>query len=263
MLNRNIFFVACTVLALVVIVGIVSVASRSAHSPEQNVATSTSGDAASTAKGDYTIEQVPLPTLESLMPNLGHAIAFGASVPSDARVVLQKSIDAVTTRLTKDPTSAADWYNLAIYYHEADDFDAAAAVWKFLVRVLPNNSLAYENLGKLYHFDLKDYPKAESYFTQAIAINQNNWDLYNELYELYVYSYKQGGSAAVDILNKAAAALPTSSAPYFTLGTYYRDKGDAADARAAFEKAMDRARSTGDVNAMNLIGAELSKLSTQ
>ena len=252
-------FSGLIIAALLIILGIGYFAAKHAEIP---AVTPASSEATTTSiqGGGYTIEQIPLS--QSTMPDLDHQITFDASVPSDVRTILQNDVTETAARLKKDPTNAADWFNLGIYYHEADDFNAAAQVWVFLTKVVapPGNAVALENLGKLYALDLKDFPKAESYFNQAIAADSSTIDPYMELYQLYLYSYKQNTSAAVDTLNRAAAAFPSDYSAYLVLGGYYSDKGDTADARIALNKAMDRARAAGDVNAMASIGAQLAKL---
>ena len=224
------------------------------------VATTTDATPGVVHGNGYTIEEVPVGTLESIAPDLDRKIVFGATVPQEIRKVLQAKVDATTARLKKDLTLSEDWYNLAIYYHEANDYDGARIVWEFLIKAVPENPVAYENLGKLYHYDLKLYVKAESYLKLGITKDPKNYDAYNELYLLYLYSYKQNTTAAVDILNTAAKALPTDYTPYYVLGTYYRDKGDTANAKSAFTKAMDRARAAANVNGIKIIGDELAKL---
>ena len=209
----------------------------------------------------YTIEQVPV-SESPAAPSLDHKITFGANVPTDVRVTITSGAATVALRLKKDPTNGADWFSLAIWYHTAEDFAAARDVWLFLAKAVtpPGNAVALDNLGKLFHYDLKDYPKAESYFKQAIAADPESMNAYDDLYQLYFYSYKQGTSAAADILNKEAAQFPKSYAPYLALGTYYAGKGQTADARTVLNKAMDRARAAEDVAGMKAIGDELAKL---
>lgn len=258
MTSKTLIIGASLIVAIAAILGIAYLAVKSNPSLSQ-LATTTPDVTASTSMPGYTIEQVPIEGSGISLPDLDRKVLFAASIPADARIILQGQINATVANLKKNPNSVADWYNLAIYYHEADDFDGARLVWEFLVKAAPNNPVAYENLGKLYHFDLKDFPKAEMYFKEAMTIDKT-MDPYLELYELYDYSYKKDTSLAVDTLNIAAQKFATSSIPYDTLGDYYRTKGDTTDARAAFTKALDRARANGDVQAMAAIGKEISEL---
>ncbi len=260
-MNSKVYsFGVAIIIVLLGILGIAYVAAKRAQTVSE--APTSQPVATTTSTPGYTIKKVPLDTLQSIMPSLDRKIVFGQSVPADARALLQAQVDRAVLALKKDSTNGNEWYNLAIYYHEADDFEGARLVWEFLTKGVPPpaNAVAYENLGKLYHFDLKEYPKAEANFTAAMKANPTSIDPYMELYELYLYSYKKETTAAVDILTEAAMKFPENSDPYYVLGTYYRDKGDATDARIAFNKAMDRARSAANVSAISTIGAELAKL---
>src|SRR3989344_7423213 len=133
-----------------------------------------SGQATDTdlAPPGYTITPIPLDdTIRSPLPDLSRGIAFSESVPEPARVALTEQARSLAAILNDDPTRADSWFNLAIVYHSANDYDGARMVWEFLTKVVPEDTTSYDNLGKLYHFSLRDYPKAESYFNQSIAVN--------------------------------------------------------------------------------------------
>src|SRR5262249_18069322 len=155
--------IAC---ALLVIFGIAYVAGRNPAASPGNSATGTPAVTASTTGGGYTIEEVPLPTLESIEPDLNHTAVFRADVPSDVRVTLAAQVSQLSQGLKNNPTDASAWLNLALAYDEAEDYAAARDVWVFLTKAIPDDPTSYENLGKLYHFDLKDFPKAETYFKE-------------------------------------------------------------------------------------------------
>jgi tetratricopeptide (TPR) repeat protein len=210
--------------------------------------------------GGYAIEQLPVDDIRKLMPSLTRTVAYGAGVTPEVKAIVEKSVAELALRLQKDPTQASDWLNLGVMYHAVNDYRGAEEVWIFLTKVIPTDTTAYDNLGKLYHFDLKDFPKAEQYFKRSIAIASTSTTPYIELFTLYRYSYKKDTSAAADTLMAWAKAIPESVDPYFSLGLYYRDQGRTAEAKEALTHAMDMARSAGDVELMAKIGPELQKL---
>jgi Tfp pilus assembly protein PilF len=57
--------------------------------------------------------------------------------------------------------------------------------------------------------------------------------------------YKQGTSAAEDILKKGAAAIPDSVDIHVQLARYYKAKGDAADAKTQYDAAIGAANKNG------------------
>lgn len=208
----------------------------------------------------YTITKLPIPELKEVMPDLSRKVAFSDSIPLELRSQIEAKVQALAASLTEDPTRSEDWFNLAILYHIANDYDGAKEIWEFLIKVAPTDTTAYDNLGKLYHFSLKDYPKAEQYFTQSISVNPNLLTPYRELFDLYRYSYKTSTSAAIDILNKAMKKFPEDVGLYVLLGEYHRDRGNVAAAREAYTKAVDLARAANDIVLVHAIGEELARL---
>jgi tetratricopeptide (TPR) repeat protein len=222
-----------------------------------------SGEASTTVTGPgYTIHELPPETLADIEPNLDRGITFGAEVPADARVALQASVASAVTTLKKDPTNAEAWLNLGLYYDEADDYKGAEEVWQFLTKVAskPGVSVPYANLAKLYYFQYRNYAQAEVYFKDALSANPKDESTYLDLASMYHLDYKQQTTLAADTLTEAAAEFPQDPTPYAVLGGYYRDAGDYADARVAFQKAIDRARAAGNMSAVNALGDELAKL---
>lgn len=213
-----------------------------------------------TTTPNYSIELLDDGGVREIMPNLDRGIIFSDSVPEAARVSMQKNYDAAVLRLKEDPMRADDWFNLGIYYHAANDYKGAEEVWLFLVKVVPTTATPLDNLGKMYKFGLKDFPKAESYFKQSIAVNPDSTTPYFELFELYRYLYKTNTTAAVDIITEAAKKFPENSDPHMILGAYYRDIKNYAGARAEFTKALDIARNLKNVQLIDAIGDEIANL---
>lgn len=208
---------------------------------------------------NYTIEEIPSAGIESIMPNLSRQVRYDASFPEDARAILNEQFTEITERLREDALRADDWFNLAIIYHTANDYEGARLIWEFLTEVIPNDSTAHDNLGKLYHFSLKDFPKSEASFRKSIELNPESIAPYIELHNLYRYSYKTNTSAGEDILRQAMVRFPDNFNLYLFLASYHADRGDRPRAREVLLEGMDKARDAGDVDAMAQIGAELER----
>jgi tetratricopeptide (TPR) repeat protein len=133
-------------------------------------------------------------------------------------------------------------------------------VWEFLVEIIPNDTTAYDNLGKLYHFTIKDFSQSESYFNQSRTINPNNINAYLGLFELYRYSYKTETNAARAILNQAIAKFPERLDLVLTLGAYERERGNMSEARSILEAGLNKARDANDVAFITAFGNELSRI---
>lgn len=217
-------------------------------------------DIGATTTPNYTIELIDDSGVRDIMPNLDRGVTFSASVPEAARVSIQKNYDAAVARLKEDPMRADDWFNLGIFYHAANDYKGAEEVWLFLLKVVPTSATPLDNLGKMYKFDLKDFPKSEAYFKQSIALNPDSTTPYFELFELYRYLYKTNTTAAVDIITEAANKFTDNPDPHMVLGSYYRDIKNYAGARSEFTKALDIARNLKNVQLIDAIGNEIANL---
>jgi hypothetical protein len=210
---------------------------------------------------NYTIE-VDEGGLEDITPDLNRAVTFGESIPTDVRTLIGGRIEEVTARLKEDAFRADDWMTLAVLYHSANDYEGAREVWEFLLQVLEDRQKAvvYDNLGKLYKFQLKEYQKSEAYFKSSMAADPDSLTPYLELFELYRYLYKTDTSAAVQILNEASKKFPEETDPYTLLAAYHRERKEYGKARDAYLTAMDLARTQGNQDLTLLIGNELATL---
>ena len=128
-----------------------------------------------------------------------------------ARTQLLKNLQTTTEALKKDSTSYQDWIDLGIDRQILGDYEGARLAWEYASFVFPKGAVAYANLGNLYMAYLKDYPKSESNYLQAIQLDPSNANDYRALFELYVYHYKQGTSAAENILKAGIRAAPQAS----------------------------------------------------
>lgn len=241
-------FAGAIVVVVVALLGIAYFAQISTSETEEQETTITGPG--------YTIEQEALTEI----PDLSRTVVFGASVPEEARAAIQAKVDGDVAVLTIDKTNAGAWLDLGLQYKMANDLEGARLVWEFLVRAAPTETTPLDNLGRMYHFDLKQYAKAEEYFKKSIAVNPKSVAAYIELFDLYRYSYKQNTTAAVDIMHAAAAQFPTDAGIPFALGQYYRDLRQSAAARAEYAKALGIARTAGNIELVGAINAELANL---
>ncbi len=215
----------------------------------------------STGEPNYVITPVPLTDdIRDVMPSLKRQVQFSASVPENVREPIRAKVASFQAMLDTDPTNGGAWLDLALWYHTANDYEGAVEVCEFLTKAIPTDSTAFNNLGKLYHFSLKDFPKSESYFKEALRINAEDITPYLELHTLYAYSYKKESTSAVDILEEAFRAFPNNPDPLTMLGSYWREKGNVAKAREAYTRALEVARALNNVALIQNIGNELSNL---
>lgn len=260
-MNRNV------ILGIVLAAVVIAIAGGAYWFKKTQENTTPNGGATSTPdvidNGNYKIEVLSdTASFDSILPDLNRQTKFGASVPEAVKVSVENKISDIIARLKEDNTRADDWFMLAVLYHGVNDYDGAEEVWNFLLKVIkaPDVAVVYDNLGKMYKFERKDYAKAESYFRESIKANPDSETPYLELFEMYRYSYKTGTSAVVDIASEMAKKFPDSTDPYTLLASYYRDLKQYDKARNAYETALSRARAAGNYDLVNAINAELDSL---
>jgi len=145
--------------------------------------------------GKYTIELVPVTGGDVRIPALRRPIVFSAAFSEEARVLMQKKIDASIAALEKDPRIFDEWMNLAILRKTVDDYEGARQVWEFLTVTNPEQASPYANLASLYAFDLKDPARAEQNFTAALKIWTKDVSVWRNAYEFYRYVRKDDAKA--------------------------------------------------------------------
>ena len=94
---------------------------------------------------------------------------------------------------------------------QAGDYAGAARAWEEAFSKWPQSYVLANNLGDLYMNFLKDYAKAELYFTKLVAMRPQYIDTYRNLYTMYRSFYKQNTSAARDIIELGLANNPGNS----------------------------------------------------
>jgi len=248
-----IIFIAIIVIALAGVFGVAYVSKQDAPEHKEGYEEEHTGPG-------YTLEEIPIEDLKDSIPDLSREVQFSGNLSVEAQNLIKEKTAEAQGRLTEDPTRGDDWLELGVLFHSAGDFEGARLVWEFLADIDKTNVVAYDNLAKLYHFSLRDFPKAESYFKQSIAINGASLTPYLGLYELYRYSYKTNTTLAEDTLKEAIEKFPDVIEIHLTLGAYYRDIGRKTDARATLLEGMDKARDANNVDLMSAFGVELERV---
>lgn len=200
--------------------------------------------------------------VEDELPELDHTMQFEEGVPVEVKNSLQNNVEKLVAVLREDPSHYNAWLDLALQYKVAGDYRAAEKVWLYLVDAAPQAGLSAHNLGTLYHLNLRDPERAESYFLEAVKREPNEGAYYLSFHELYRYSYKTDTTKAVDILKQGLVAMPENTDLMLTLAVYYRDeKKDNALARKYYEQARDALAKAGKVDIQRAVETEILKLS--
>lgn len=143
-------------------------------------------------------------------PNYKTPIAFSSDVDASAQTSLNVQFAAAVATLDKTPNNFNAWMSIGVLRKIGGDYSGAAEDWEYVAAALPNNYIAFYDLGDLYVNTLKEYPKAETDFKQAIALKPDYIDAYRSLYTLYHYVYKNDASASA-ILDEGLKNNPGNS----------------------------------------------------
>ncbi len=194
---------------------------------------------------DVTISVEPV-TQVSNIPDLDRPIVFILETTEDQKTKITKKINEITERLKKDPNSLDDWVNLGANRKLIGDNVGAVEAWMYASEISPLNIVPLNNLGNIYHYQIKDYSKAEEYFKKAVEVGSTYVSSYTNLFELYTLSYKQDTDSAEQILLEGLENNPNQINLLITLATYYRDNGDNKNAITYYEKTAQQAQEAGN-----------------
>lgn len=145
---------------------------------------------------------------------------------------------------------------IAMYKEQLGDFEGARIAWEYANIIRPQNSLSFANLAALYHFDLKQYDKAEKNYLISIANDPDDIPTIRNFFELYFYAVKDFAKAEA-VLLKSIDANPNEADLYSLIGTFYKETGNR-------EKAIEYYKKHLELNPNNEnVKRELAKLEAQ
>jgi len=196
-------------------------------------------------------------------PSLDRELVFPETFPADARVVLEQNTKTVKDNLRETPTDYSSWLDLAIQYKTVGDHEGAEEVWVYLTKAAPTLSVAYHNLGNMYHLDLKEFEKAEENYKKAIELAPNEIIHWFGLHELYRYSYKTDSSLAVKVLEDALDQFKGTNSEvdiYAMFAGYYKQRGEKKDAIEYYTKARTKAEQLGRLDLVTQFENEIAAL---
>ena len=222
--------------------------------------------------GNADIKQIPITNTDNTekepeinYPELSSSIVFPDSLPEDAQVIIAGNIATLIDRLEKEKDSFNDWFNLAAQYKIIEDYEGARDIWEFLSISFTGSNTVFNNLGDLYHYNLKDFSKSEETFRKGIENDKNNVQAYIGLHELYKYSYKQETDLVIEVLIEGIENNPISTDLMITLANYYKErgnmsKGDQTNAKEYFELALVEAEKLDNTQLIDILTQEISNL---
>ncbi len=178
--------------------------------------TETSPNSSSTVGINMTGDgKVQLQQLEQKLPpapSLVRSTDFGIALNPEIKAAVITRLNTTIAAIQKEPTNISNWIDLGLNRKTLGDYEGARQAWEYAKALSPNgNIVPYNNLGDLYHFYLKDYPKSEENWKKVIALKPDYIQGYRGLYELYTYSYKEKAAEIPVFLKLGIAKNPSST----------------------------------------------------
>ena len=196
------------------------------------------------------------------VPNLSKQIIFyNNDLPEDAKILLREKITKLINNLKENNDLFSDWLSIGVNYKIAGDYESARDAWEYVSAIRPSSSVSFSNLGDLYHYYLKDFPKAEKNFLQAIENDKQKTDVYIPLHELYKYSYKQNTTLVTDVLFEGLKEEPRNINLLITLAAYFKEIEDIVNAKKYYTQARDEAQKLKNTQLTELLNKEIKEVS--
>ncbi|KKU59576.1 MAG: hypothetical protein UX81_C0008G0026 [Parcubacteria group bacterium GW2011_GWA2_47_12] len=206
--------------------------------------------------GGYIVTPEPLPkdSARQKAPDVDAIIAD--IVPkNDYEKLVYSYLTKARSALREDPTNYNDWLTVGTSLKQLEKYKGARDAWLYVAALWPDQPVPHGNLGSLYHLYLKDFPKSEDEYKNAISLDPTQSAWHRGLYELYAYSYKTKTNLWEEAL-KAGITQSGSIDLRVVLAERYEKLGRFTDAAALYDDALAVAEAYPNTEALvdQLIG---------
>ena len=164
-------------------------------------------------------------------------IAVSDITPQQKEKLLKQLKDAQNTLIGFNFDNLQAVNDVARLKKALGDIDGAITAWEYANIIRPNNSLSFSNLAALYHYDLKDYEKAERNYLISIANDPDDINTVRNLFEMYYYAVKDNTKAEALLLG-SIENNPESSDLFALTGSFYAETDRIDKAIEYYEKAL-------------------------
>jgi tetratricopeptide (TPR) repeat protein len=166
------------------------------------------------------VADVPKDLKSRAMAIIARPILVKNELSGSAKESAIAKLKEISELIKQDYNTIYPWFDLGAYRKLIGDYDGAIEAWTFVITVWPKDFVAYHNLGDLYGFTLKNYPKSEEYFLKSIEVNPSNISGYLQLADLYEYAYVEKADQAEAILLKGLENNPGEANLTAALNSY-------------------------------------------
>lgn len=159
--------------------------------------------------GDGKVEVIPLEEKKlPPAPSLMRTITPLATLSPQVVKAVETQMAITIADLKKEPLNKDGWIALGGERKVLGDYEGARDAWEYAKALSPNDIVAWNNLGDLYHLYLKEYKKSEENWKRTIALKPDYVQGYRGLYELYRYSMIEKTSEIPMVLKQGIAKNP-------------------------------------------------------
>ena len=165
-------------------------------------------------------------------------VVIKTAVSPESRKQAEEQMAAAGKIIRENYDYEPPWLELAAYRQVLGDFDGAIEALDFLSTIRPKGYVSFHNLGVIYGFYLKNYPKSEENFLKSIENNSQNIDGYMQLAAVYEYGFQNKTTAVIGLFQRGIAANPRETRLYITLGQYYAGHNNTTEALKYLKEAL-------------------------
>ena len=149
-----------------------------------------SDTASSTAPADKVSQPVVTPQADAAlkvnaMEIIARPVVNKANLSATELAAITKNIENTNKEIRANYNLDLPWLALSAYRTLLKDYDGAIEALKFLTVIRPKGHVAFHNLGVIYGYELRDYPKSEENFLRSIKNDPTNIDAYSQLATIY------------------------------------------------------------------------------
>jgi tetratricopeptide (TPR) repeat protein len=205
-----------------------------------------SGNVAVTYVGGESPWEIPAKVKAIPQPDISLLAKAPSRYPEFYRISMEGKVKAATTLLKDTPYDFTQWANLAVLLENFDSFAKAEEIWKYLITVHPEESFYYSRIASLYHFSLKDYPKAVEAYTKSLSLNNKQVDVYHSFHDLYKFIYKKDIHLAIRVVEGGLKYNKENLELLALVAEDYKELGDTKKASAYYTEAIGAATAAGN-----------------
>ena len=145
------------------------------------------------------------------------------------------AVECYTESIKIKPNYTDAYYNMGKALQDQGDVDAALVIYDKAIKINPNYADAYNNIGTIF-YKKDEFDQAISYISSALKINPNDADAYTNMGN--ALRDKGDLDAAIDSYEQAIKIKPDYAEAHNNMGVALKDQGDLDAAIDSYKQAI-------------------------